>query len=44
MRPLAPGYLLSAGFPNCGIVIVTWHEGDVAIGETDISCTLHELA
>ena len=43
LRHLAPGHLMPAGFPNCGIVTVTWHDGDVAIGETDISCTLPSL-
>lgn len=43
LRHLAPTHLLPAGFPNCGIVTVTWHDGDVAIGETDVSCTLPSL-
>lgn len=44
LRRLAPGYLLPAGFPHCGIVTVTWHEGDVAVGETDSTCALRESA
>lgn len=42
LRQLAPGCLTPAGFPNCGIVTVTWYEGDMSVAETDSICTLTE--
>lgn len=40
LRHLAPGHQVPAGFPNCGIVTVSWHKNDLIIGQTDTSCTL----
>jgi broad specificity phosphatase PhoE len=44
LRQLAPRHLIPAGFPNCGIVTVTWYEGDMSVGDSDNSCTLSEPA
>lgn len=40
LRRMAPDYVLPAGFPNCGIITVTWYGDEVVVGETDASCTL----
>jgi broad specificity phosphatase PhoE len=40
LRRMAPEHLLPAGFPNCGIISVTWNGDEVYVGETDESCTL----
>jgi probable phosphoglycerate mutase len=40
LRRIAPDHILPGGFPNCGLVTVTWRDGSVIVGETDDSCAL----
>jgi hypothetical protein len=40
LRRIAADHILPGGFPNCGVVTVTWQDGSVKVGETDDSWAL----
>lgn len=40
LRHIAPDHILPAGFPNCGLVTVTWHGSRGVVGDVDASCAL----
>jgi broad specificity phosphatase PhoE len=39
LRHLLPEARPQGGFPNCGIVTVTWENGSITVGEIDGSCS-----
>jgi broad specificity phosphatase PhoE len=39
LRHLLPEAQPQGGFPNCGIVTVTWENGSITVGEIDGSCS-----
>lgn len=40
LRQIAPDHILPGGFPNCGLITVTVHNGAVNVGDIDASCAL----
>ena len=39
LRHLLPNSRPQGGFPNCGIVTVTWEDGEITVSEVDGSCS-----